>query len=170
MDSIQAIKGLSPHMGNVEHLAIYINGSRLDAILAEKADKSFLGLIPAWLDYYDESYEPSRKEKEYVWQQTKLESSTKVLPILLCPDDFDFSCTTIVVEVIDDKGTVIWNRFGVDITRYQADETELPKYIGKEVRWFSNVEPFVFSKTDYRNVIEAFLSSDTKSPHFGKNL
>ena len=67
------------------------------------------------MDWYDEDYQPSMKEKRYVWERTRLENSIEILPIMLCPDDFDFSCTTVVVEVIDQGDTVvleeIWDRY-----------------------------------------------------------
>lgn len=153
MDSIKAMYGLSPYCSK-EHLCIYVNGIRLDELLSE-ADKYCLGLVPSLLDWYDERL----KEKQYVWNQVKLENGTKILPIMLCPDDFDFACTTIVVEVIDDNETVIWNRFGVDITEFSVDELELPNYIGKEVEWFSNIKSFVFPKADYLECVKAFISS-----------
>jgi len=156
MDSIKAIYGLSPHCGCEEHLNIFINGVRLDEILS-KVDETYLGLVPSLLDWYDDDFFPSKKEKQYVWNQLKLESGTKILPILLCPDDFDFSCTTIVVEVIDNNETVVWNRFGADITEHSADETALPKYIGKKVKWFPNVKPYVFSRTEYLEFIGSFI-------------
>ena len=156
MDNITARNWLSIYGGNVELLTIFINNERLDELLSKKSGKDFLGLIPSWLNCYDEDFAPSKREKQYVWEQTKLEGGTKILPILLCPDDFDFSCTTVVVEVIDKTDAVVWNRFGVDMTDFSADESELPKYIGKKVEWFSDIEPFVFSKAEYLDCIKAF--------------
>jgi len=85
-----------------------------------------------------------------------LENDTKVLPILLCPDDFDFFCSVIVVEVIDNGNTVIWNRFGSDITPFSSNETELPPCIGKDVEWFPNVAPLVFDRNEYISCLKAF--------------
>jgi len=156
MDSIEAKYSLMLY--NNEHLCVFVNGVRLDELLSE-VNKNYLGLVPALLDWYDENFTPSVKEKEYVWNQVKLENGIKILPILLCPDDFDFSCTTIVVEVIDNSDTVVWNRFGADITEFSADEVELPKYIGKKIEWFHNIKPFIFSKKDYLKCIDLFKSN-----------
>ena len=136
-------------MGSSEHLSIYINDERLDEFLSKEVDKMYLGLIPTWLNYYDEEYAPSMKDKQYVWKQTRLENGINVLPILLCPDDFDFSCATIVVEVIDRGDTVIWNRFGKDVTEFSADEVELPWYekvcIEDYQEWRANINGEIFS-------------------------
>lgn len=156
MNHIKAVRGLSPHMGDIEHLSIYVDDKRLDEILSQKVQVGYLGLIPAWLNYYDKAFVPSIKEQQYVWQQTQLSDKPMVLPILLCPDDFDFSCTVIVVEVICVGNMVIWRRFGVDTTPFDADETELPQYIGKKVGWFDHVGPFEFSKEEYLICVSQF--------------
>lgn len=154
MDSIEVKNENTPYCCN-EHLCIFINGIRLDIILSD-VDENYFGLVPSLLNWYDESSLSSIKEKQYIWSQAKLESGIKILPILLCPDDFDFSCTTIVVEVIDNNKTVSWSRFGVDITEFSADEVDLPKYIGKKVNWFTKIKPFVFLKNEYSDCIKLF--------------
>lgn len=90
MNHIKAMNGLSPHMGSKEHLSIYIDGKRLDEILAKEVKEDYLGLIPAWLNFYDTTSASDLKAKQYVWKQTKLSDKPVILPILLCPDDFDF--------------------------------------------------------------------------------
>lgn len=147
-------------MGKIEHLSIYIDNKRLDELLAQEVQADYLGLIPAWLNFYDKAFAPSMMEKQYVWQQTQLSDQPVVLPILLCPDDFDFSCTVIVVEVICEQDKVIWRKFGVDITPFDADETQLPKCIGKKVNWIRNVGPFTFSKTEYLLCVSQFFDAD----------
>lgn len=156
MDKIHVRKGLSPHMGSIEHLSIYVNGKRLDEYVAERINKEYLGLIPAWLYYYDSSFD-GKKEKEYVWEQTKLCHDTRILPILLCPDDFDFSCTVVIVEVTDKGKFVQWNRFGIDCTEFEPGENLLPKYIGKNQQWFDGIGPFIFKKSEYEQCIKTFL-------------
>lgn len=156
MDTITAKEALTPHMGETRHLCIYINGQMLDEIVSQKEDGSYLGLIPAWLNYYEEQYPPSKKEKEYVWRQAKLGEGKKTLPILLCPDDFDFSCTVIVVEAEQQGNTVVWHRFGADVTGYSTGESTLPAYIGKKVEWFKGIGPYTFSKEEYLCCVGAF--------------
>ena len=107
---------------------------RLELFLSKRVNEHFVGLVSSWiLDWYDDECEPSRKEKQYVIAQTRLENNTKNLPVLLCPDDFDFSCTCVVVEVINKGDTVVWNRFGFDVTPYSPSTTEIPSYY-----WWKN--------------------------------
>jgi len=159
MDKIEAIKSKMPYMKDEENLLLFINGVRFDEVLTNDTGRDFLGLIPSWLNFYDEDFEPSKKEKEYVWNQTKLDDKIKTLPIMLCPDDFDFSCTVIVAEVINESNTVVWNRLGTDTTGFDINELELPKYIGKTIEWFENIGPYFFDKDDYLYCVEAFLHS-----------
>ena len=165
MDKMEALKSKLPFplYNDREILCVFINGKRLDEILTESVNKNYLGLVPAWLDWYDEDYQPSLKEKQYVWEQTKLEGSIKILPILLCPDDFDFDCTIVVVEVIDNGDTVIWNRFGIDESEGRppdiydkSKQVDLSKYFGIKVRWFPNINKFVFHKTEYIACVKVF--------------
>ena len=99
MDTIKVVQGESPYMIK-EHLSIYVNEERLDLLLSRNMnDDSYIGLILSWLDYYDDDFEPSLKEKHYVLKKTMLGNDTKILPILLCPDDFDFSCNRLNNDV-----------------------------------------------------------------------
>lgn len=161
LNRITAKSGLSPHMGNIEHLSIYIDDKRLDELLAEKVQEEYLGLIPSWLNFYDNDNPASIKEKRYVWQQTQLFDKPVVLPILLCPDDFDFSCTVIVVEVVCVEDKVIWRKFGIDTTPFEIDEIALPKYIGKKVDWFENIGSFEFLKTEYLLCVSQFADKNS---------
>ena len=74
-----------------EHLCIFVNKIRLDEFLSKSVEYC-LGLIPSLLNWYD-----NEEEKQYTWNKADLDNpknKTAILPILLCPDDFDFWCTT----------------------------------------------------------------------------
>ena len=86
--------------------------NHLDECITESADEylkdlgSFMGLCPAWskeLNY--------KGDVRFVWELIRREDAT-ILPILLCPDDLDFSCIVIVVEVDKTKDFVYWGRVG----------------------------------------------------------
>lgn len=42
------------------------------------------------------------------------ENQTTICPILVCPDDNDFSCTLIVAEIRNCGNTIQWKRVGLD--------------------------------------------------------
>lgn len=67
--------------------------------------KTFCDLCPAWtkeLDWYG--------DVRFVWKLIEKDSS--ILPVLLCPDDLDFSCIVMVVEVERNNDFVYWNQIG----------------------------------------------------------
>ena len=71
----------------------------------------FDDLCPAWtkgLNYFG--------DVRFTWELITCEKA--VLPIYLCPDDLDYSCIVIVVEVKKTKDFVYWERFGV--VRHQS--------------------------------------------------
>ncbi len=91
----------------------FIDGKKLCEYLNEKqvvelpeiVNHKFNDLCPAWtkeLDYLG--------DVRFVWSLQNLDKA--IMPIYLCPDDLDFSCIVIVIEIIKNKDFVCWNRAG----------------------------------------------------------
>ena len=91
----------------------FIDGKKLCEYLKEKqvvelpeiVNHKFNDLCPAWtkeLDYLG--------DVRFVWSLQNLDKA--IMPIYLCPDDLDFSCIVIVIEIIKNKDFVCWNRAG----------------------------------------------------------
>ena len=132
-----------------DYLCIFVDGERLDVLLSRFSKKEMLlPLIPSWLDLYMGYPED---QMDCIWSATRLDDGRKTLPVLLCPDDFDFGCTTIVVEAIPGAETVAWTRFGLDTTGF-------PEYIGKTVEWLTGAGPFVFDRRQYCDCLGTFLT------------
>jgi hypothetical protein len=92
------------------------------------------------------------KEERIVWQRIlPKEGQVFNCPILMCPDDNDFSCTIIIAEIENNKETIKWKRLGID----QTEEHESNK-IGTTVKWLDKIKSFEFSKSDYLKMIEDF--------------
>ncbi|WP_371365958.1 hypothetical protein SRRS_05200 [Sporomusa rhizae] len=132
---------------NGEHLMIFVDDIRLDKWLSSKLDdKNYLGLIPTWLGWL-----VNPKEQEYVWIKTKLcETKTTIVPMLICPDDLDFSCTIIVCEVKYTDTSVQWTRIGID-------RTGRPNYIGRDIEWLENVPSLHFLRQQYEDCLNEFM-------------
>lgn len=131
-----------------QHLMLFINGTRLDRWLSAKVgDAWLLDLVPAWLGWLSNS-----QEQEYVWRQTgRCRSEITVVPMLVCPDDLDFSCTVVVCEVQYTDKAVLWQRIGIDITGF-------PGYIGREVKWLDNIPVLEFPREQYESCLNKFLT------------
>ncbi|WP_312555266.1 hypothetical protein [Empedobacter brevis] len=126
---------------------------RIDGFwLDEKLDEiypgnMFKGLIPTlvyWMERKD--------EKEIVWKRIlPNENETTICPILMCPDDNDFSCTLIVAEIRNCGNIIQWRRLGLDKTNeWEADK------VGMKVEWFDKIPEFNFLKQDYIRMLENF--------------
>lgn len=145
--------------------------NHLDEYITESADEylkdlgSFMGLCPAW------SKELNNKgDVRFVWELIRRENTT-ILPILLCPDDFDFSCIVIVVEVDKTKDFAYWGRVGY-VTHKNADFEEekrsgilcveaYPYYETEgNVCWFRDLN-WCFARDEYESMVREFWERTT---------
>lgn len=70
---------------------------------------------------------------------------TTVAPILMCPDDLDFSCTVVVVEVQHQDRMVRWLRLGAE----GGDAG---------IEWWPRFQPLAFDVDDYVRCLDGFDS------------
>ena len=114
MNNIKVQKVMTPYGYEEDYWCIdgEILPDYLDECISESEDdylkglKTFMGLCPAW------SKELNFKgDVRFVWELIRRENTT-ILPILVCPDDLDFSCIVIVIEVEKTKDFVYWNKVG----------------------------------------------------------
>lgn len=148
MNKIEGIEDISDYEGYWNYVNYKIDGYWLDEKLEELyPGNMYKGLVPTLLDsMYRED------EKAVVWKRILPdEFETTVCPILMCPDDNDFSCTIIVAEVKNLGETIQWNRIGIDKTQ----EWEAEK-VGTNVEWFDKIEPLNFIKHDYMAMLKMF--------------
>jgi hypothetical protein len=148
MNKIQGILDKSDYEGYYDYVNFFIDDFWLDEKLEELYPGNlYKGLIPTlsyWMNRED--------ERNLVWKRIiPDENEVKVCPILMCPDDLDFSCTTIVAE-IQNYGTYIqWKRLGInEAISWEADT------VGTQVRWLELFPKFDFEKTDYIRMLENF--------------
>ncbi len=159
MNTIEGILDKSEYEGYGDFVNFRIDGEWLDEKLDTLyPDKLYKGLIPTLGDWLE-----SEEEKAVVWKRIlPPENETSVCPILLCPDDNDFSCTLIVAEIKNSGEVIQWRKIGLDITH----EWEAEK-VGTQVEWFDKIQELTFSKKDYLTMLEAFknrLSMDQTHP------
>jgi hypothetical protein len=148
MNKIEGLLDKSDYEGYYDFINFRIDDQWLD----EKLDKSYPdnmydGLIPTlvfWLE--------RESEKAVVWKRIiPNQNEVEICPILMCPDDCDFSCTLIVAE-IQNYGTFIqWKRLGID----ETNEWESEK-VGTKVKWFDNFPELNFEKADYLKMVDSF--------------
>lgn len=149
MNSIKA-KIQKSEYGYNDYLQIVIDGNYIDELLEEKFPSNlYKGLVPTITSWME-----CKSERKIVWDRIiPMINSSANAPILMCPDDCDFSCTIIVAEIENLGNKIIWKRLGIDKTKY---ENNCPEKIGSNVEWFQKIEQFEFEFYEYRNVIDKF--------------
>ena len=148
MNQIKGIPDTSDYEGYWDFINFQIDGYWLDEILDELyPDNMYKGLIPTlvyWMERKD--------EKAVVWKRIlPNENETSICPILMCPDDNDFSCTIIVAEIKNCGDVIQWKQLGMDKTK----EWEAEK-VGSHVVWFDKLKDLNFAKQDYLDMINVF--------------
>ena len=133
-----------------KHPCIFIDDERLDILIDElKPNQKYLGLIPTLFSALCDD-----QEVDLVWSRVLPDKEPSILPLLMCPDDVDLSCTLIVTKVTTTENTVLWHNFGVD---QSCDEEELyPEYLGTTVEWFTENLIYEFPKELYLKMLEVF--------------
>ncbi|MFC4776106.1 hypothetical protein ACFO9Q_04915 [Paenibacillus sp. GCM10023252] len=136
------------------HPIILVDGNPLDSILNEiYPDDLILGLIPTIVDWM--SYDEESKLVQNVYSAA---DNKKILPILMCPDDCDISCTLIVAEVETIKDQVNWNRIGIDMNN-PKDLIKQNEFVDSKIKWLDRVPRMTFSKEDYRLLDRIYKTS-----------
>lgn len=150
MNKIEVKLGKTPYVVN-EHLMIYIDYSPLHEIISTHIDEEhYDGLVSTLLN----GWMNDKLEEKIVQDRLISTDNIKVnLPILMCPDDCDFSCSIISAEMIKTKKLIYWNKFGVDIS--PAPEL-YPNIKATEIQWIHNSPKFTFDRSQFEKEIAKF--------------
>ncbi len=122
---------------------------RLEIILSNEL--SALSLVPAqgWL--MDEH------ENKIAWEllkPTDSEECSTIVPLLICSDDLDYTCTVVVVEQIQKATQVIWARFGLGLNAIGGVVTA--------VRWIYEESILEFNRDEFDNSISELIYLDNQ--------
>lgn len=148
---MNSIKGLLDKSDNEiydDYINFLIDGCWLDEKLEELyPGNGYKGTVPTLLFWME-----IEEERKLVWKRILPKNGEKTIcPILMCPDDADFSCTIILAEIENTGSTIKWNKIGLDQTKV----FEIEK-IGTTVNWFEKVQPLEFKLNDYLDMINDF--------------
>ncbi len=137
---------------------LMVDGIAINEWLAEFTDKNTqlkdldvkeLGLSLA-LDLYSDT--------KIVWYYLGQLGNGNVsyIPLLVCPEDNDLSCTVIVTEqcVIDD--IITWKRFGLLKGSSQAQDPDT-------IDWFETIPELTFTRDNFKNVFGQFKKDFTEA-------
>ena len=82
------------------------------------------------------------------------ETETGRVPLYICPACGDLGCNLISVEISTDQNNFIWSNIGLE-TDYEYD----PEDPEDELIETSPIDPFYFSKEEYRKVFCEFIDA-----------
>lgn len=77
------------------------------------------------------------------------------VPLLVCPDDVDLSCTVVVTEqqALNDK--IVWKRFGFVLGKVEEQNSDA-------IEWLDNVPELIFNKDNFIEVFSEFKKEFTQ--------
>ncbi|RMV81479.1 hypothetical protein ALP03_102490 [Pseudomonas amygdali pv. tabaci] len=75
-----------------------------------------------------------------------------LVPLLVCPDDLDLSCTVIVAEQHAGECHVRWHRFGLlrDLVTLQSPAVD----------WYDSIPSLTFERSQFQSVLDAFRKQE----------
>ncbi|WP_178124717.1 hypothetical protein [Pseudomonas sp. Fl4BN1] len=148
MNSINAVMHQSKY-SKAPHPVFTIDGVALDqwikgVIYTQSGEDDTEGLVPAqgWL--IDD------EQQKHAWQLLAplSEDCSTVVPLLICPDDMDLSCTVAVVEQVVRGEKLIWERFGRAV--------DLINGVVTAVAWNLHVQRAEFSRLQFEEACAEF--------------
>ncbi|MNN41849.1 hypothetical protein D3C81_1559910 [compost metagenome] len=96
--------------------------------------------MPDWLD------DPG--ERAFILSRYNCTSNEFVMPVLMCPDDCDLSCTVVVAHVVRTGNRVAWTKLGIDMSS-REDLMSGYDHIGTTVDWLDKITELTFTESDY---------------------
>lgn len=92
----------------------------------------------------------SDHETELIWDRiySTAPGWQTLIPMLVCSDDLDLSCTVIVVEQHAQTEQIVWQRFGL-LMEPITDEAPT-------VEWFEGISAATFERANFVGALDAF--------------
>lgn len=125
------------------HPVLTIDGVSLDVWLHRQThEQDILDLVPAqgWL--------MDNEDLALAWRRIRpyQENCSTIVPLLICPDDLDLTCTVVVVEQELMHQEILWHRFGMAFDQ-PGDQ------VGPSVKWFRNNASARFALGQFQSAI-----------------
>ncbi|WP_445656557.1 hypothetical protein [Achromobacter sp. NCFB-sbj8-Ac1-l] len=78
--------------------------------------------------------------------------SKTLVPLLVCPDDLDLTCTVIVAEQHADEHHIHWRRFGLlrDLITLQSPAVD----------WYESIPNLSLERSHFQSVLDAFRQQE----------
>ncbi len=125
------------------HPVLTVDGASLDVWLSKEiSEVNVLNLVPAqgWL--IDED------DLALAWRRIRIyeENCSTIVPLLICPDDLDLSCTVVVVDQETSEQQITWHKFGFS---FHSGRDQ----VGSSVKWFKDSPSATFGVDQFNTAI-----------------
>lgn len=146
MDTLSIVHHKSKYSAET-YRTFAINGTAIEIWLPNQNPSSELDLISAHEGLNDE------QETALIWDRifSTAPNWSCIVPLLVCPDDVDLSCTVIVAEQLSSEMSITWKRFGLLL---EPTTLESPS-----VDWYPDIRTVEFKRDNFMKVIEEFRSA-----------
>ena len=158
MNNLSMINIQQGYNPEVFYSELIVDGVLLSEWLAEYIDKSTqlkrLGVKELGLSLNLDLYSDTKIVWYYLGQLG--DGNVSYVPLLVCPEDNDLSCTIIATEqyIIDDK--VVWKRFGLLTGSIEKQNLDA-------IDWFDTVPELTFAKDNFEKVFSQFMRDFTEA-------
>ena len=151
MSEIEAIATTSKFVSDT-HLVMFVDGVPFDELVdAALPGSNLAGFVCSLLGWFH-----NEEDCKIPWERILPEiGCTGYAPILICPDDLDFDCSVVIVEVVAEMDHIRWDRVGLNASQTGA--------VGSCVRWLPGIGRFRFDRNDYERCLDAFRSQYDQS-------
>ncbi|MDC6379804.1 hypothetical protein BW687_006365 [Pseudomonas graminis] len=125
-----------------------IDGAALEIWLPEQEPAAELHLVAAHVGLYSDD------DTDLVWDRiySTAPGWKTLIPLLVCSDDMDLTCTVIVVEQFAYEDRIEWRRFGL---LEEVITLEQPR-----VRWFEAIPSVVFGRAQFHQTLDDFRKQE----------
>lgn len=146
MDTLSTVRHESKFSyGSYQTFAV--NGVAIEVWLAAQSPAADLNLVSA----HDGLH--SDQETRLVWDRiySTAPSWCCIVPLLVCPDDLDLTCSVIVAEQVSTEKSIVWERFGL--------LRESAKLTSPSVDWFSGIRSVTFDRENFMTTLDSSRAS-----------
>lgn len=135
---------------DIPYLDITIDWIFLNELLDELFPNKWIKwLVPVFSDWLI-----NQEDKKLIWNNILPTNwNITILPILICPDDQDFTCTTIVTKVINQWNIITWKGFWFS-NSYNSWKYE---FIDSNIERLDNNITFKYAIEEYKIIMKNLM-------------
>lgn len=132
----------------LNYYQLAVDGILLESLALDLNPGAFQpGLVPTLLNWLRDP-----DQRQLVWSRILPQDESSVIcPVLMCADDIDLYCITVIAEISVTQQHVHWTRLGAG-----HSVTDFPDFRLDDIPWLTNWIPRRFCRSNYEDVLSDF--------------